>query len=166
MLASVAPGDRCEECTSSYSRRLPTVLGPEGHQRGRAQGPLAAGALSASVPVPSCASPVPAPGALPPHAVPPTMAVSNTHPVPWLHPLQAPGGRIYQGGALLLIYIRTFLLIDLRERGQEREVCCSTYSCICWLTLVCAAGIKPEILAKQDDALTNRATRPGPRSTS
>ncbi|KAF6114751.1 hypothetical protein HJG60_010685 [Phyllostomus discolor] len=34
-----------------------------------------------------------------------------------------------------------FLLIDFRERkgrGREKEICCSTYLCVHWLTLVCA----------------------------
>ena len=59
------------------------------------------------------------------------------------------------------------LFIDIKERKGERErrrsICCSTYLCFHWLILVCAqTGDQSAILAHQD-ALTNRATRPGPK---
>ena len=48
------------------------------------------------------------------------------------------------------------------ERERQGEICCSTPLCIHRLLLdVPWPGIKPSTFVYRDDALTNRATRPG-----
>ena len=54
-----------------------------------------------------------------------------------------------------LYTFKKFLFTDfLRER--ETSICCSTFLCTHWLTLVCALmGIEPTTLAYWEGALTN-----------
>ena len=59
-------------------------------------------------------------------------------------------------------FFKIFFLTYWFERERETLVCCSTFSCIHWLILVCApTGDGTHNCGAWDDALTNLTTRPG-----